>query len=151
MMTICPRYWTLIRRVAFQFFCNILTSQTFTEAWGESSCVWDRGGLSKTEEEIKVSKRWKFRSFFLFFFWAGLRDHVACSLLGGGIPIIEQRLQVHYTLSMFMLVLLLLPSAFIALDPLSPPSYIPHVPSSYLARACSLSPPMASPPSPLFV
>ena len=30
---------------------------------------------------------------FVSFFWAGLHDPVACSLLGGGVPIPEQRLQ----------------------------------------------------------
>ena len=41
-----------------------------------------------------------FLSLFLFF-GSGLRDSLACSLLGGVVPIPEQRLWGHYTLPLF--------------------------------------------------
>ena len=47
--------------------------------------------------------------------------------------------------------LILFPSVRISLLPLAPHGYIPPGPSPSLSSACSLSPPMVSPPSPLVV
>ena len=59
--------------------------------------------LEQTKRKVKTSAlEWddyvlqeQLKSFFLFlffFFWAGVRDPISCSLLGGGITIPEQRL-----------------------------------------------------------